>query len=95
MGMEIGHDEQKKKGLFFVEENGERSAKLEYFYSAPGAITVYHTEVDEKLRGQSIGDKLVAAAVGYARESGLKIVPTCPFAKKVFDRTREFQDVLA
>jgi len=93
--MDIRHEAGSKKGAFVIDADGERLAKLEYFVSAPGEITVYHTEVDEKLRGQRIGDKLVAAAVTYARENKLKVVPTCPFAKKVIDRTPEFQDVLA
>lgn len=93
--MEIRHEELKKKGTFFVEENGERLAELAYFNSAPGEITIYHTEVSEKLRGEGIGQDLVAAAVQYARENNLKIVPSCPYTKKVIDRTPEFQDVLA
>ena len=93
--MEIQHENNKKKGAFFIEDKGERLAELQYFYSVPSEITAYHTEVDERLRGQKIGDKLVAALVGFARENGLKVVPTCPFTKKVIDRTPEFQDVLA
>lgn len=93
--MEIKHEELKKKGVFFIDEGGERIAELEYFASAPGAITVYHTGVNEKFRGRHIGDKLVAAVVNHARENRLKIVPTCPFTKKVIDRTPEYQDVLA
>jgi len=92
--MDIKHEER-KKGVFFVEQDGERLAELEYFRSAPGEITVYHTGVDEKLRGQHVGDQLVAAVVNFARENGLKIVPTCQFTKKVIDRTPEYQDVLA
>lgn len=93
--MEIKHEELKKKGVFFIEEDGERIAELEYFASAPGEITVYHTGVKEKFRGRHIGDKLVASVVNHARENRLKIVPTCPFTKKVIDRTPEYQDVLA
>ena len=93
--MKIEHKDGKKKGVFFIEENGERLAELAYFESAPDEITIYHTEVSDKLRGEGIGQDLVGAAVSFAREKGLKIVPTCPYAKKVIDRTPEFQDVLA
>ncbi|CAN5372889.1 GNAT family N-acetyltransferase [soil metagenome] len=93
--MEIKHEEHKKKGVFYIDEDGERLAELEYFDSAPGEITIHHTGVNEKLRGQKVGDKLVAAAVSFAREKGLKIVPICPFTQKVIDRTPEFQDILA
>jgi len=36
----------------------------------------------------------VAAAVDYARTNGWKILPLCPFAKSVFDKTPEYADVL-
>lgn len=93
--MEIRHVDNKKKGSFEVQVDGEKMGELQYFVSSPGQITIHHTEVDEKLRGQHVGDKLVEAAVEFARAEGLKIVPTCPFAKKVIDRTPKFQDVLA
>lgn len=93
--MEIRHETQAKKGMFFVEEDGKRLAELAYLTSGPGQITIYHTEVDEKLRGEGIGQDLVAEAVKHARENKLKIVPKCPYAKKVIDRTPEMQDVLA
>ena len=93
--MDIKHEDLGKKGMFFVEEDGERLAKLDYFSSAPGEITVYHTEVNETLRGQHVGDQLVEAVVKFARQKSLKIIPTCSFTKKVIDRTPEYQDVLA
>lgn len=93
--MDIRHVDNGKKGAFVIDVDGEQLGEIEYFVSAPGVITIYHTGVSEKLRGQRAGDKLVAAAVEYARASGLKVIATCPFAKKVIDRTPEFQDVLA
>ncbi len=93
--MQITHEEQKKKGTFFIEKNGNRLAELVYFRSAPGRMTIYHTEVSEKLRGSGKGKGLVVAAAEFARENDLKIIPTCPFAKKVLDATPEFRDVIA
>jgi predicted GNAT family acetyltransferase len=37
---------------------------------------------------------LVSAAVDYVRKNNIKIIPLCPFAKSVFDKVKEFQDVL-
>ena len=93
--MQIQHDEHGKKGAFYIEENGEWIAEMTYFRSAPGVITIDHTEVDEKLRGEGIGEDLVKAGVEYARANNLKIRPVCPYAKKVIDDTAEFHDVLA
>lgn len=93
--MQIQHDEHGKKGAFYIEENEEWVAELTYFRSAPGVMTIDHTEVDEKLRGQGIGEDLVKTAVEFARANSLKIRPVCPYAKKVLDGRPEFQDVLA
>jgi len=41
-----------------------------------------------------LAKKMVAQAVAFAREKNIKIIPLCPFAKKVFDKTPEFKDVL-
>jgi predicted GNAT family acetyltransferase len=93
--MDIRHEQNQKEGDFFIEIDGERLGELKYSVSKPGEIAIYHTGVDEKLRGHKAGEKLVAAAVEFARANELKIVPTCPYAKKVIDQTPEYQDVLA
>lgn len=93
--MEIQREEHGRKGAFFIDQDGEWVAELTYFKSAAGEITIDHTEVDPELRGDSVGEDLVKAAVEYARENNLKIKPVCPFAKKVIDETADFQDVLA
>jgi predicted GNAT family acetyltransferase len=93
--MQIQHDEHGKKGAFYIEENGEWIAEMTYFHSAPGIITVDHTEVDEKLRGEGIGEDLVKTAVEYARANNLKIRPVCPYTRKVIEKTPEYQDIVA
>ena len=87
--------EETRKGTLFTEKDGERLAELRFFRSGAGRMTIYHTEVNENLRETGFGTELVAEAVKYARENALKIVPTCPFARKVIEGTPEFQDVLA
>jgi hypothetical protein len=54
---------------------------------------VYHTEVDKSLGGRGVGKQLVAAAAAYARENGLKVAATCPFAGKVLGDNTDYQDV--
>ena len=93
--MEIRHEEKGKKGEFFIEEEGERLAKVQYFASAEGQISVYHTEVDPKFRGEGIGEDLVAAVARFALKNNLKIDPTCPYARKIIEETPEFAPVLA
>ncbi len=93
--MKIQHDEHGKKGAFFIEEDGEWVAELTYEKSGDGEITIDHTEIDPKLRGENIGEDMVAEAVQYAKKNNLRIKATCPYAKKVLDEKPEYAEVVA
>lgn len=42
-------------------------------------IVFTHTEVPPESRDQGVGQRLAQAALAYARQNGLTIVPQCPF----------------
>ncbi len=92
--MEVQNINDDKRGLFFIEDRGKRIGKMYYTLSGPGKMTIDHTEVDDAYQGKGLGRQLVKAGVLYARENDLKILPLCPFAKKLFDITPAFDDVL-
>lgn len=93
--MKIERIEHGSKGAFIIKENGERLAEMTYSKAGDNLIIIDHTEVSDKLRGQGAGKKLVIEAVEYARANNIKILPLCPFAKSVFERTPDFHDVLS
>jgi uncharacterized protein len=78
-----------------IELDGRRVGEMTYRRTAADTITIDHTEVGPELRGRGAGQKLVQAAVDWARKNGHKIVAECPYAKKVFEKDPELQDVLA
>jgi len=89
----IEHEQSGHRGAFFIEEEGKRLAELTYTVAGTKVI-LEHTDVDDCLRGSGAGRKLVAAAVDWAREEDVQLLPLCPFARSVFDKTPEFGDVL-
>jgi len=91
---QVRHVADDHKGAFVIEHDGTRLAEMTYSLAGEIAI-IDHTEVDPSLRGTGAGAKLVAAAVAWAREGRHRIMPLCPFAKSVFDKTPEYADVLA
>ena len=93
--MDIQRDEHKRKGAFYIDQDGEWVAELSYVRTGENIMVIDHTEVEESLREKGIGEDLVAEAVKFARENGMKIKPDCPFARKVIESNPEFQDVLA
>jgi predicted GNAT family acetyltransferase len=89
-------EQKEHRGAFFIEREGQRLAELTFSATPDGKLVILdHTDVSDSLRGQGIARKLVEAAVGWAREKKVKLLPLCPFAKAVFDREAEFRDVMA
>ena len=93
--MEILRKDDGRKGKFYIEEDGKQLAEMTYVWAGTGRIIIDHTEVDPALKGKNAGKQMVASAVTFARESHIRILPLCPFAKSVFDKTPEYVDVLS
>lgn len=83
-----------KNGKFFIDVDGKQEAEMTFVFAGHDKIIIDHTGVNPGNEGKGFGKKMVTKAVEYAREKGLKIIPLCPFAKSVFDKTPEFRDVL-
>jgi predicted GNAT family acetyltransferase len=81
------------KGAFVIDRDGKRLATMTYSLAGDEIIIIDHTDVDASLRGTGAGQALVAAAVTWARDSARKILPLCPFAKSVFEKTPDYADV--
>ena len=92
--MQIQLEQTESKGSFFIEEAGSRLAEMTFTKAGAGLIIIDHTEVNSNFAGQSVGKKLVMKAAKYAKENNLKIIPLCPFAKSVFEKTKEIQDLI-
>lgn len=92
--MNIQREEHGRKGAFFIEQDGDWIAEMTYAREGQRKIVIDHTEVDESLRDQGIGEQLVEEAVKWARENNLLIKPTCPFVKKILESSEDYEDVL-
>jgi len=87
---------QRDDESFFVEEGGKRIAEMTFRLGHDKKLAIIdHTQADPSVQGRGIPKKLVAAAVEWARTEQIKLVPLCPYAKHVFDRTPEYADVRA
>jgi uncharacterized protein len=83
-----------QKGAFLINLEGARVGEMTYVWAGTDRIIIDHTEVSPVLKGQGAGKKMVEAAVNFARAKGINIIPLCPFAKSVLDKTPEWSDVL-
>ena len=92
--MTIEHSNETKNGHFKVVANEVEAGRMTYTWAGEDRFIIDHTEVEEAYNGKGVGKEMLIKAVEFAREKGIKILPLCPFAKSVFDKTAEFRDVL-
>ena len=57
-------------------------------------IKIEHTYVYEQLKGKGAGKELVKKVVEFAMSNNKKVEPICSFAKKEFDKNKEYDCVL-
>ena len=76
------------RGAFVIEEGNERLAEMVIGIAGTN-LTVFHTEVSEKLKGQGVASQLLKTMVEYARANNLKVIALCPFVSAQFRRHPE------
>jgi predicted GNAT family acetyltransferase/uncharacterized Fe-S cluster protein YjdI len=95
MQIRIEREDNGRKGRFVVYVNDEFAGEMTYVWAGTSKFIIDHTGVEESFGGKGLGRQLVMKAVEYARNNALKILPLCPFAKKVFDKETGIGDVRA
>jgi len=92
--MNITTEKGETGGAFIYTNKEGNKAKMTFSQAGKSMIIIDHTEVDEALRGQGVGEDLVEYMVRYARENNLRVMPLCPFTHSVFEKREEIRDVL-
>lgn len=57
-------------------------------------ITIEHTYVYEQLKGKGAGKLLIEKIIEFAIVNNKKIIPECSFAKREFEKNKEYESVL-
>lgn len=57
-------------------------------------MEIYHTEVPPALRGQGVAQKLARAALEWAQEEELKVIPSCSYVAAYIQRNPKYQGLL-
>ena len=87
-----------------VTDNRDRSRFEIRVDGAPAGFSAYqleddrivftHTEVDDAFEGQGLGSTLASEALDAARDTGLGVVPKCPFIAGYIRRHPEYADLV-
>ncbi|MEP2025769.1 MAG: GNAT family N-acetyltransferase [Reichenbachiella sp.] len=92
--MKIEQFDRDSKGFFKALEMDKEAGRMTYSWAGEDRIIIDHTEVNPEFKGKGVGKQLVLAAVDFARQKKISIIPLCTFAKSVFERNEELRDVL-
>ncbi|MCB9198199.1 MAG: N-acetyltransferase [Flavobacteriales bacterium] len=84
--IKITQEDDGSKGKFVLFENNDLVGEMTYTWAGTDKFIIDHTEVKPIYGGKGYGKILVQKGVEFARETGVKIIPLCPFAKAEFDK---------
>lgn len=78
--------------IFLKDENAKIIAEIEFEEIESGKYNIYHTFVDESLRGKGIASKLVQEAVNEIKSRNGTVQATCSYAKKWLEKNKQKED---
>mgnify|MGYP000008703731 CR=1 FL=1 len=87
--IKIKHQEDGKRGTFTLLENQIPAGEMTYVWAGKNKFIIDHTETFENFSGKGYGKQLVLKGIAYAEEQGVKIIPLCPYAKKVMENNQD------
>ena len=92
MTLAIRHEPEARR---FAADVGGKTAYITYRERDGDVLDLDHTYVPREHRGGGIASQLTARALEYARESGYRIVPSCPFVAAYLERHPEYRELRA
>lgn len=92
--MKIQLTSNDKGGTFYLISDEGKPVGEMTFVMADHKMIIDHTAIYPEFEGHGLGKQLVHAGVQFARERDMKILPLCPFAKRVMFQKPGYADVL-
>ena len=89
--MNVQHRESADR---FVVRLDDKLAYLSYERPKDGVLDYAHVFVPEEHRGAGIAAELTKTALEYAKEKGIKVIPSCPYVVTYLKRHPEYDDII-
>jgi hypothetical protein len=90
MANEVVND--KSGSRFVLEIEGDEVYLL--YDENKSMLDLYSTYTPPNLRGKGLAAKVVKAALEYAKEKKLKVIPSCWYARKFIEENPEYQNLV-
>ena len=73
--------------------NGQKIGEITFVRVGIDKLIIEYTGVDPKFRHKNIGLSLVRSVAHMARNQKRRVITLCPFARAMFNRYSEFDDI--
>jgi uncharacterized protein len=91
MEPEVIHEKENQRFVIYADGN---EVYVEYKMEEK-EINLYHTFTHPALRGKGIAAHVVRAALEFAKENNLKVIPTCSYVQSFIAKNDEYKELVA
>jgi len=91
MEPEAIHEKENERFVIYTEGN---EVYVEYTMTGK-EINLYHTYTHPALRGKGLAAQVVRAALEFAKENNLRVIPTCSYVQSFITKNAEYKDLIA
>ena len=91
MEEKVIHEKENERFVIYIED---KEAFVEY-NTGEAKLNLYHTYTEPDLRGKGLAAQVVRAALEFAKESNLKVVPTCSYVRAFIKKNDEYEELVA
>ena len=93
MKEKVIHEKENENERFVLYSEGN---EVYVEYSMIGNdLNLYHTYTHPALRGKGLAAHVVRAALEFAKENNLKVVPTCSYVQSFIAKNEEYKKLVA
>ncbi len=90
MEEKVIHEKENKRFIIYIEGN---EVYVEYTM-AGNEINLHHTFTNPALRGKGLAAQVVRAALEFAKESNMKVIPTCSYVRAFIAKNDEYKELV-
>lgn len=91
MKEKVIHEQENERFVIYI---NDKEAFVEY-NTTEDVLNLYHTYTEPELRGKGLAAQVVRAAIEFAKENNLKVVPTCSYVQAFIKRNDEYKELVA
>jgi hypothetical protein len=89
--MEVKHNEDQQK--FYLLKDGKESYAL-YRMHNKETMNIFRVYVPPEQRHQGLAAKVARAALEFAKENNLKVIPSCSYTDYFIEQNKEYEELL-